>query len=92
MNFNNIFEYKIKIFKTPAYIQIYEMYDKPTRFTPRNSTLEYIKFKDTYYRCQVYYSLVPRFTLRYKTHNYKIKILYLWVAQGAMLFFKTISV
>lgn len=73
MNFNNIFEYKIKIFKTLAYIQIYEMYHKPTRFTPRNSTLEYIKFKDTYYRCQVYYSLVPRFTLRYKTHNYKIQ-------------------
>lgn len=48
------------------------MYEKPTRFTPRESTLKYIEYKGKYYRCQVYYSLVPRFTLRYKTHNYKI--------------------
>ncbi len=72
MNFNNIFEYDIEINKVSAYIKMYEMYEKPTRFIPRESTLEYIGYKGKYYRCQIYYSLVPRFTFRYKIHNYKI--------------------
>jgi len=72
MSFNNIFEYDIKINKVSAYIKMYEMYEKPTRFIPRESTLEYIGYKGKYYRCQIYYSLVPRFTFRYKIHNYKI--------------------
>ncbi|MCI9077557.1 MAG: hypothetical protein HFH68_01365 [Lachnospiraceae bacterium] len=71
MNFNNIFEYEIKIFKTSAYIKMYEIYEK--RFMPRKSTMKYIPFKNKYYSCQEYYSRIPRFTLRYKTHNYKIE-------------------
>ena len=64
MNFNNIFEYDIKINKVSAYIKMYEMYEKPTQFIPRESTLEYIGYKGKYYRCQIYYSLVPRFTFQ----------------------------
>lgn len=53
MNFNNIFEYEIETNKTSAYIKMYEMYEKPTRFTPRKSTLKYIGYKGKCYKCQV---------------------------------------
>lgn len=34
MDFNNIYDYEIEINKVSAYIKMYEMYEKPTRFTP----------------------------------------------------------
>lgn len=73
MNFDNIFEYKIEIYKTEAHIEMHEMYEEPTRFKPRESTLAYMMTEDKTYSYQAYYSIFPHFTFRYKIHNYRIR-------------------
>lgn len=73
MDFNNIFEYKIEIYKTTAYIEVHEMYENPTRFSPHRDNWTFYPLNNKYYIGYIYYSLVPSFTFRYKTYRYQIK-------------------
>lgn len=72
MNFDNIFEYKIEVHKAIAVIEMHEIFESATRFTPRDSTLEFLPGENGICSCQLYYSIFPSFTFRYKVHIYKI--------------------